>query len=167
MRKCCREGPCITVSVYAVATSTRSWNWSSVLHHTHKGGAAFVQMCVCVCAFVTYWVECGLQLCLIIFNFSLHRLHISWTVSAFQSHLCCPCCSPLPVLVLSPPSRRPLKSPGQRQTLRSSTCPMSPLTASWRNILLPWSCFTPLVSKRAKEHGLYLSTATRKILLCK
>lgn len=167
MRKCGRGGPCITVSVYAVAT--RSWNWSSVLHHTHKGGAAFVQMCVRVCAFVTYWVECGLQLCLIIFNFSLHRLHISWTVSAFQSHLCCPCCPPppLPVLVLSPPSRRPLKSPGQRQTLRSSTCPMSPLTASWRNILLPWSCFTPLVSKRAKEHGLYLSTATRKILLCK
>lgn len=135
--------------------------------HPQRWGCFCPDVCVCVCASVTYWVECGLQLCLIIFNFSLHRLHISWTVSAFQSHLCCPCCSPLPVLVLSPPSRRPLKSPGQRRTLRSSTCPMSPLTASWRNILLPWSCFTPLVSKRAKEHGRYLSTATRKILLCK
>lgn len=101
MRKCGRGGPCITVSVYAVAT--RSWNWSSVLHHTHKGGAAFVQMCVRVCAFVTYWVECGLQLCLIIFNFSLHRLHISWTVSAFQSHLCCPCCPPPSCFSPQPP----------------------------------------------------------------
>lgn len=58
---------------------------------------------VCACAFVTYWVECGLQLCLIILNFSLHRLHMSWTVSAFQSHLCCPCCPPPSCFSPQPP----------------------------------------------------------------
>ena len=65
---------------------------------------------------------------------------VKWVLPLFPS------LSSLPVSAPSPPSRRLLRCRGRSQTPLSSTWPMTPLTASWRNILLSWSCSTPLVS---------------------
>lgn len=126
-----------------ICVSTRSWHCSTVLRH--QGGAASVQMCVYVCDILGgVWAAAVSDFCSIQITRQLERVCILKCLSPPL-----PLPSPLPVSALSPPSRRPQRCRGRRQTPRSITWPMSPSTASWRSILQPWSCSTPPVSKKA------------------
>lgn len=141
-RECALVYICVH-SLLASQNSAPSWR---------RGGfspdvCVFVRvMCVCQCEsdiLGGVWITAGSDFCS-----TQITLQLECVCFLNEPYLSCPCFLP-PCLALSLPSQRHLRCCGRRRTPPSSTWQMNPLTASWRNTPLLWSCSTPHVSKKS------------------